>query len=101
MQILGSLDRIETGVRQLIREEPLETMQVEYLGEQLTIPTEAEMLRIKGVLILQRNATRDYLDFVLKNGERWPAIGRWLCIASLAPAWHCGCDAGHCRVVSS
>jgi len=28
------------------------------------VPTQAEMLRIKGVLILKRNATRDYLDFV-------------------------------------
>ncbi len=64
VQILGSLDGIETGVRQLIREEPLETTQIEYRGEKITIPTEAEMLRIKAVLILQRNATRDYLDFV-------------------------------------
>lgn len=64
VQILGSLDGIETGVRQLIRDEPLETTQVEYLGEKLILPTEAEMLRIKGVLILRRNATRDYLDFV-------------------------------------
>ena len=64
VQILGSLDGIETGVRQLIRDEPLETIQIEYQGEQLTLPSEAEMLRIKGVLILRRNATRDYLDFV-------------------------------------
>jgi len=61
--ILGSLDGIETGVRQLIRDEPLETVQIDYRGEKITIPTEAEMLRIKGVLILKRNATRDYLDF--------------------------------------
>jgi len=64
VQILGSLDGIETGIRQLIREEPLETTQIEYQGEKITVPTEAEILRIKGVLILQRNATRDYLDFV-------------------------------------
>ena len=64
VQILGSLDGIETGVRRLIRDEPLETTQIEYLGEKLTVPTEAEILRIKGVLILKRNATRDYLDFV-------------------------------------
>lgn len=64
VQILGSLDGIETGVRQLIRDEPLETTRIEYRGEMITIPTEAEMLRIKAVLILQRNATRDYLDFV-------------------------------------
>jgi hypothetical protein len=64
VQILGSLDGIETGVRQLIRDEPLETTQIERLGQKITIPTQAEILRIKGVLILKRNATRDYLDFV-------------------------------------
>lgn len=64
VQILGSLDGIETGVRQLIRGEPLETTVVEYHGGRITVPTEGEILRIKGVLILKRNATRDYLDFV-------------------------------------
>ncbi len=61
---LGSLDGIETGVRQLIRGEPLETTTLQHWGETLTIPTRAEILRIKGVLILKRNTTRDYLDFV-------------------------------------
>jgi hypothetical protein len=60
---LGSLDGIETGVRQLIREQPLDTTQIERFGQRLTVPTLAEMLRIKAVLILKRNATRDYLDF--------------------------------------
>ncbi|OYT90569.1 MAG: hypothetical protein CFE43_17685 [Burkholderiales bacterium PBB3] len=64
VQILGSLDGIETGVRQLIRDEPLETTVVSYNGEHITVPTEGEILRIKGVLILKRNATRDYIDFV-------------------------------------
>ena len=64
VQILGSLDGIETGVRQLIREEPLETVVREYHGTRITLPTASEILRIKGVLILKRNATRDYLDFV-------------------------------------
>jgi hypothetical protein len=63
--ILGSLDGIETGVRQLIRDEPLETTQLRTAsGQVVTLPTEAEMLRIKAVLIVKRNATRDYLDFV-------------------------------------
>ena len=62
--ILGSLDGIETGVRQLIRAEPLETCKIEINGAAITVPTQAEMLRIKAVLILKRNATRDYLDFV-------------------------------------
>jgi hypothetical protein len=64
VQILGSLDGIETGVRQLIREQPLETRQVALGDRSITVPTDAEMLRIKAVLILKRNATRDYLDFV-------------------------------------
>lgn len=61
--ILGSLDGIETGVRQLIRAEPLETTTVSVGGHEITIPTEAEILRIKGFLLLRRNATRDYVDF--------------------------------------
>lgn len=64
VQILGSLDGIETGIRQLIREEPLETTTLDFHGQKITIPTEAEILRIKGALILKRNATRDYLDFI-------------------------------------
>jgi hypothetical protein len=64
VQILGSLDGIETGIRQLIRAAPLETTQIEVHGSSLTVPTISEILRIKAVLILKRNATRDYLDFV-------------------------------------
>jgi hypothetical protein len=64
VQILGSLDGIETGVRQLIREQPLETTVVNYGGQAITVPTKEEILRIKSALILKRNATRDYLDFV-------------------------------------
>lgn len=60
--ILGSLDGIETGIRQLIRDEPLETREIEVAGQRLCLPTEAEMLRIKAVLVLKRNATRDYVD---------------------------------------
>lgn len=62
--VLGSLDGIETGIRQLIRKKPLETIKWKHGGIEITIPTVAEILRIKAVLILKRNATRDYLDFV-------------------------------------
>lgn len=62
--ILGSLDGIETGIRQLIRDEPLETREIEIAGQTLRLPTEAETLRIKAVLVLRRNATRDYVDLV-------------------------------------
>jgi len=61
--ILGSLDGIETGVRQMIREQPLETQVLTVGDTRLVVPTEEELLRIKAVLILKRNATRDYLDF--------------------------------------
>lgn len=61
--ILGSLDGIETGVRQMIREQPLEVQEVAIGDVRLVVPTEEELLRIKSVLILKRNATRDYLDF--------------------------------------
>lgn len=64
VQILGNLDGIETGIRQLIRKEPLETAKMDFHGTSITVPTPEEILRIKGVLILKRNATRDYLDFV-------------------------------------
>src|SRR5688500_15827398 len=63
VSILGSLDGIETGVRQMIREQPLETQEVSIGGVRVVVPTEEELLRIKAVLILKRNATRDYLDF--------------------------------------
>lgn len=72
VQILGNLDGIETGVRQLIRDTPLETVQIEFRGETITVPTEAEILRIKGLLILKRNATRDYLDFVALANHMGP-----------------------------
>ena len=77
--ILGSLDGIETGVRQLIRETPLETEVIEIAGEKLTVPTRAEMLRIKAVLIVKRNATRDYLDFVAMS----ELIGRDATVSAL------------------
>ena len=38
VRILGSLDGIETGVRQLIRDEPLETTTIEHRGTTLTLP---------------------------------------------------------------
>jgi hypothetical protein len=59
----GSLKGIHAALRQLVREQPLETTEIERFGQRLAIPTLAEMLRIKAVLILQRNATRDYVDF--------------------------------------
>jgi hypothetical protein len=62
--ILGSLDGIETGIRQLIRSRPLETQVIDTPGGMVRVPTLAEMLRIKSFLVVRRNATRDYLDTV-------------------------------------
>lgn len=62
--ILGRLDGVETGIRQLIRRRPLETERVTVGGRQLKVPTLEEILRVKSWLVLRRNATRDYLDVV-------------------------------------
>ena len=61
--ILGSLDGIEAGVRQMIRKAPLEIATVSLpSGAEVTVPTIEETLRIKAFLIVRRNQTRDYLD---------------------------------------
>lgn len=58
--ILGHFQGVRTGIRQLIRSKPLETTVV----KGLCIPTIEEMLRIKAYLIVRRNTTRDFIDFV-------------------------------------
>lgn len=58
--ILGHFEGVRTGIRQLIRSRPLETTTI----RGLKIPTLAEMLRVKAYLIVRRNATRDFIDFV-------------------------------------
>ncbi len=61
--ILGELGGIETGVRQMIRRRPLETIDVPLpSGETVTVPTIEETLRVKAFLVVRRNRTRDYLD---------------------------------------
>lgn len=60
--ILGELGGIETGVRQMLRQRPLETERVEVRGRWLTVPTGREILRVKAWLAVSRNQTRDYLD---------------------------------------
>jgi hypothetical protein len=59
--ILGQLDGILTGIRQLRRTRPLETEVV----SGLRVPTLAEMLRIKAWLLVTRHTVRDYLDTVV------------------------------------
>jgi hypothetical protein len=61
--ILGNLDGIEAGVRQMIRKAPLEVAEIALpSGETLTVPKIEETIRIKAFLIVRRNQTRDYLD---------------------------------------
>jgi hypothetical protein len=61
--ILGSLDGVQMGVRQLIRARPLETeVAVLPSGETVNVPTVDETQRIKAFLVVDRNQTRDYLD---------------------------------------
>lgn len=59
--ILGQLDGVLTGIRQLRRTAPLETETV----EGLVVPTLAEMARVKAWLLATRNTVRDYLDLVV------------------------------------
>ncbi|GAB3526161.1 hypothetical protein [Arthrobacter monumenti] len=63
--ILGELGGIETGIRQLIRLQPLEVTRIEISsGGTIRVPTLEETLRIKAFLVTKRNQTRDYLDVV-------------------------------------
>ena len=59
--ILGQLDGVLTGIRQLRRVQPLETEEI----EGLRVPTLSEMARIKAWLLATRFTTRDYLDAVV------------------------------------
>ena len=59
--ILGQLDGVLTGIRQLRRTRPLETEEV----AGLRVPTLAEMARVKSWLLATRHTVRDYLDTVV------------------------------------
>src|SRR4029453_2225081 len=59
--ILGQLDGILTGIRQLRRTRPLDTEEI----AGLCVPTLAEMARIKAWLLATRHTVRDYLDTVV------------------------------------
>lgn len=63
--LMGSLGGIEAGLRQLRRTRPLEVVDIEIPGAgPLRVPTDAEMLRVKAYLVVQRNHVRDYLDVI-------------------------------------
>jgi len=57
--VLGQLEGVDVGIRQFRRALPLETETI----DGIVVPTLPEMLRIKGWLVVTRNALRDYLDF--------------------------------------
>lgn len=79
--IHGSLDGILTTVRNQVRTAPLETVEVPAGGQRVRIPTRAEILRVKSWLIVQRNATRDFLDVAaIASGLSDSAV-----LAALAP----------------
>jgi hypothetical protein len=59
--ILGQMEGILTGIRQLRRTQPLETEEI----EGLRVPTLAEMARVKAWLLATRHTVRDYLDTVV------------------------------------
>lgn len=58
--ILGHFQGVRTGIRQLVRSKPLETTVI----RGLRVPTAEEILRIKAYLIVRRNTTRDFIDFI-------------------------------------
>ncbi len=63
--IMGSLDGIEAGLRQMRRIRPLETVEIPVgVDAHVVAPTAAEALRVKAYLIVQRNMARDFLDVV-------------------------------------
>ena len=63
--IMGSLDGVEAGLRQMRRSRPLETVEIDVgPGSVVVAPTEPEALRVKAFLVVQRNVVRDFLDVV-------------------------------------
>lgn len=64
LTLLGSLDGVEAGLRQLRRRRPLEVEEIAVGECSLRVPTLPECLRVKAFLVVQRNVTRDYLDTV-------------------------------------
>ena len=60
--ILGSLDGIEVGYRQLRRTKPMRTTTVVTKGGKLVVPTFGECLNAKAAMTAIRGKTRDFLD---------------------------------------
>lgn len=82
LTLLGSLDGVEAGLRQLRRTRPLEIEVVDVRGHALRVPTLEECLRVKAYLVVQRNQVRDYLD-VVALAERLGAEGARLVVRGI------------------
>jgi hypothetical protein len=67
--ILGSLDGVETGVRQLRRTRPLETTVMRVGNHEVLLTPLAETLRIKAFLYLERDTRR-----ITSTSQRWGRI---------------------------
>jgi hypothetical protein len=61
--ILGSLQNVEIGFRQMRRSLPIESVNLETTAGILRVPTLDELIGMKAYLAYSRRATRDYLDF--------------------------------------
>ncbi len=94
--IKGSLDGIMTTVRNQRRAAPLETREIATAGGTVRVPTPAEILRIKAWLVVDRNATRDFLD-VAAISDKVGLEGSARAIASLDRLYPQGEDNGAVR----
>lgn len=81
VMIMGHLDGIMTTVRNLRRSAPLDTCELVTTVGPIVVPTPAEILRIKGWLIVDRNATRDFLDVAAISD----ALGIEASVRAIAP----------------
>lgn len=63
LTLMGSLDGVQAGIRQLRRTAPIETEMWEISEDvSVRVPTLEEILRIKAFLTVDRGAVRDFLD---------------------------------------
>ena len=73
--ILGRIEGIEVGFRQLKRTLPVETQVIATPEGPLVVPTLDELLSMKAFLAYNRGATRDFLDFAaLSECAREPQV---------------------------
>ena len=79
--IKGSLDGILTTVRNQVRSAPLEVREISTSAGKVRVPTPAEILRIKAWLVVDRNATRDFLDVAALSAR----LGDGASLTALAP----------------